>query len=164
MFGFGVGDIQIELNKDHYKLGESVEGVIVLKLKKPLKATRLLATVQVTRHTRRRTSIGVGAKSEVRTSNFLDIPVEIDGEREYGATGDAERFPFSVPLPQERPGQEAVDQLPELAKSVLGAAVKMNMGGSTTYSSKVEARLDIPWAVDLTEEAKLQIDIDDVQF
>jgi hypothetical protein len=148
MFGlFGRGKLKIELPKYNYTPGEVVEGVLKIKLKKPIQANGLFVRLYGEKKTRHYS----GGKTRHRTEKIYDFEQPIDGEKEY--LDHDLTYKFEIKLP------ETLDQntMPE---GTMGQVVKaMNVLSNRTTRIKwfVQARLDIPKAIDMRKNVQINV-------
>lgn len=94
IFGFQKGKIDIKLSKFNYSSGETIEGVVELKLKKPISAKELSITIIGEQKVSQMTHQG----SSSRTTRVFDFKQPLDGEKEYSADQPL-NYPFQIKLP-----------------------------------------------------------------
>jgi hypothetical protein len=152
MLGFGVGKIEIKLSKFNFRPGETIEGVVELKLKKPLKAKELRIEVYGERISR---STGVGVIESGSSGNsrqrIFSFKQPLDGEKEYPATPEPLRYAFKIILPANLSDQK----LPEGTLGTIAKSVDLLAG--TTRSTKwyIEARLRRPMKFDVKKKVQI---------
>lgn len=146
MFGFLKGKIEIKLDRYSFGVGDTIEGDIMLNLKKPLQAREL--------------SIGIFAE-EKRTDNFggkrrtvirriYDFKQPVSGEQEYTTTS---MHHFKINAPASIPDTEA--PLGEAAGNLLKAA-KFLFGARSSIKWFIIARLDVK-GFDVTKKVQISI-------
>ncbi|MBI2530210.1 MAG: hypothetical protein HYW05_03665 [Candidatus Diapherotrites archaeon] len=146
LFNFGIGGIELRLEKYEFAPGEAIKGHVSLKLKKPIKARKLgiaLLGLQETHQLR-------SGPSPRRESNYIfNFEKPLDGEKEY-LQGE---YDFELKIPANvLEGSYGSGALAAVAKTAqfLGGAL-------TNIKWFVEASLDIPMGLDVRK--KIQINI-----
>jgi sporulation-control protein spo0M len=149
--GIGVGKIDILLLKQEYAPGETIHGRLVMKVKEPIEAKRLVVLVEATCERTRLESDGRGGRRQVTsTVTVHKVERELDGKRTY--RDDA--FDFHLPLPGS-------DTKVEMPNGFLGDVAKfINVVSSLQRSPlrwRVHAFLDIPWKANLKAAADIVV-------
>jgi hypothetical protein len=156
MFGFGAGSIDIKVNSFSYKLGDTIEGTVQLKLKGPMKARGVFITLLG--ESRSRTKNPSTHRAEKSKTIEFELKQPLDGEKEYPATSEPMVYPFKLVIPPKLPG---VFPPASAAGGILGgiANVAVSMLGASAHpvSYYLVAKLDVPMAVDVSK--KIQIGI-----
>ncbi len=154
--------INLNLDKQQYISSDKITGSVVLSLREPLKAKKLSVNLIVTKKIKRMSipsvsqgSVGVsGSSSKSRLYSFELI---LDTEKEYA---DGEEYPFEISIPSEAVQKSAGGQ--NSVGGILGGALsilsQISPIGQSVYLYKIEARLDIPWKIDLTSDVDITIE------
>ncbi|MFH1779880.1 MAG: hypothetical protein ABH803_01905 [Candidatus Micrarchaeota archaeon] len=145
VFGLFEGGIELLTDKTSYSLGDTVTGVIRMKLKKPKKAKALELRFwgEVTK-----TSVGFSSGKTSTTQktekiNFVSIPLK--GEQEYFQ--EEVKFEFALPKQNEIP------DLGGIGNAVLGFAKAL----APKPKWFLEACLDVPMSIDISKKIQLNI-------
>src|SRR3989344_5226021 len=156
LFNFGIGGIELKLEKYEFVPGEVIKGHVSLKLKKPIKARQLKIALFGTRETRQHSKVVVfgvrmrsGAGSSYSKDYVFNFEKPLDGEKEY-LQGE---YDFELKIPANvLEGPYGSGALATVAKTAqfLGGAL-------TNIKWFVEASLDIPMGLDVRK--KIQINI-----
>ena len=148
MFGFGKGKIEIQLNKYGFSLGETINGKVSLKLKKPIKARgvniRLVGIRKETRYSDSGKTSG--------SNNIFDFKQPLDGLKEYGV--DEKVYDFKIKIPNN------VLTQPKFGQSTIGTLVGAAQILSGTMSSinwYLIANLDIVSGIDISKKVQINI-------
>ena len=155
MFGFGVGKIELKLPKTSYAGGESIDGTLLLTIKKPVKARGLYARLYA--HQEYREQYISGGKPEMRNVNqqIYSFQQPLDTEKEY-AVCEATPYPFKLVMPpMDNSLSGAPNPLGNLSISVGGFQLGGGAGPVGLPIWEVEGFLDIPFAVDV--KAKVSV-------
>ena len=146
LFNFGIGGIELKLEKYEFAPGEAIKGHVSLKLKKPIKARKVKIALLGLQETHQLRS-GPGPRRE---SNYIfNFEKPLDGEKEY-LQGE---YDFELKIPANvLEGPYGSSALATVAKTAqfLGGAL-------TNIIWFVEASLDIPMGLDVRK--KIQINI-----
>jgi len=151
VFGFLTGKFEVILEKFNYSPGETINGKITFKLKKPTKAKKLKVALIGEKITNRmkRDSQGRTTSSQDKT-HVYNFEMPLDGEKEY-TEGE---YDFQIKIPAN------ILQNVPLPKGAIGDAVKaiqLLSGAQTKISWYVRANLDISMGIDVSK--KIQINI-----
>lgn len=153
LFDFTKGTLSITVDKFDFSLGDFIEGTVSLKLKNKLEAKALTVRLVCEKEYEGRDSKGHIQKTVHR---LFDFAVPLDGEKEYDA--EEKSYHFKIGIPQEKPVDAAVDTaitaMPELLAKMVNAIAASS---KITMYWFLEARLDVPWAVDLTEKVQINV-------
>jgi len=93
IFGFQKGKIDIKLPKFNYSAGETIEGSVVLELKKPISAKELSISI-IAEQTVSQIS---GRRRSSRRTRVFDFKQPLDGEKEYPINQPLS-YPFQIKL------------------------------------------------------------------
>ena len=93
MLGFLKGSIDLQLPKVDYTFGETIEGTLVLRLKKPVKASGLC--VQLVGE-RRQTRL-MGGRRSTRIEKVYDFKFNLDNEKTFAAGEQSYSFTLKLP-------------------------------------------------------------------
>ncbi len=149
---FSKGNIDIAVPKTNFETDEVISGIATLEMKKRSKAKDLtISLIGEQRVTERR-----GTNRSTRTVRIYDFEQQLGGEQEYEGSGT---YTFEIKIPKDVLGQQP--QMPQL-DGALGTALNIaqsltGMGATKRTSWYLLARLDIPWAVDITEKVQITI-------
>lgn len=147
MFSFGKGTIEIQISKYDYVPGETIQGTVLLKLKKPIKAKGLFIEF----YGERKAYHFTGKRRTTRTIKVFDFKQPLDGEKEYSTTEQTYRFSIKIPRDVASSSQEGV------AGTLMRATQLLTQTMQTNTRWYLTAYLDIPWAFDVSK--KIQINI-----
>lgn len=156
MFGlFGLGKITLHLPRYQYSPGEIIDGGISLKLKKPTKARGLYIILYGEQKTTRSTYRNGHYSRSTYWERIFEFKLPLDGEKEY--TSSPLEYNFKINIPKNI--LQNASKMPEMG-GITGTLVKVASAMSGRYRDirwYVEARLDVPWAVDVKKKAQLNI-------
>jgi len=146
MFGFGKGNVDIQLSKYSFSPGETMQGTIILKLNKPIKAKgfniRLVCERKMTKLS--------ASKMDTRIVKVFDFKQPLDKEKEYPA--QELRYDFSIAIPR--------DSSSGLPKGVIGSIVgvaKFLSRESSSFNWYLLAALDIPMGFDVSKKVQINV-------
>jgi len=150
--GIGVGDIDLQLTKHSFKLGDEVHGRLTLRLKDPVDGKRLVVGVRATQERERTRRAHDGSRERVtETVDVHKFEMELDGKRRY----QGEAYDVHLPLPAD--GAPRVDEiggtLGELARAV--SAVIQATRAPVNWS--VYAFLEIPWKANVKKSVPIVV-------
>lgn len=149
MFGFGKGKIEIQLNNYNYSPGDTIEGTVVLSLKKPLIGNELSITIigekKVTQIT--------GSSSMSRTIQIFNFKQPLDGQKEYPAGEQPLVYPFRIKIPANMQTQQ---QMPEGTLGTVLKAAQMFSGANSRVMWYLIARLDVK-GLDVTHKVQINV-------
>lgn len=141
VFGIGLGEFHLVMDRTDYSAGESAKGIIRFTLKKPQKGKRLAVGVRATQKVTTRVQKPDGKTStKKKTEKLHDFSYDLDGAKEY-TQGE---YPFELYLPPE-----IFDNAPSLPDNVLGdiGRIVSHFGAvqRSAIAWEVWAKLYIPW-------------------
>jgi len=146
IFGFGKGKIEVILEKYNYSRGEIIEGKIILKLKKPIRAKKLKVGLRGEKITRE-----IGEKRPEQKKTFIfNFEMPLDKEKEY-FKGE---YNFEIRIPKN------VLQNVLAPKSAIGSVLKgiqILSGRETRVNWYIIAYLDIPSGFDISKKVQINI-------
>jgi hypothetical protein len=146
------GKIIINLSKYQFSPGDTIEGTVVLKLKKSVESKGLKVGLSgQQRNTRYGRSSSGGVSRSSRTGSLFNFQQPLDGEKTYPA-GEKE-YPFKIKIPKDLLASRV------LGNDALGTAIKgvqLLSGNVTSVYWYVEAYLDIA-GLDLRKEVQVNI-------
>ena len=122
MFGFLKGKIDLKLTRYQFVPGDTIEGTLVLKLRKPVQGR----AVEIGLYGTQKTSGGLGTRRSTSWEKVFDFKQPLDGEKEY-PPGQELVYQFSLKIPQDL-------QIPQLPSSTLGTAIKTIQTLTGTHS------------------------------
>ena len=147
MFGFGKGNIEIQLEKYNFSPGETINGNIFLKVKKQEKAKavtiRLIGEQRTSKFSTTPNKI-----SRARTQYIYDFKQPLDGEKEYSGEYN---YNFKIKIPQN---------ILNSVNSTLGAimgSMQILTGQSSQIKWYLVASLEIPWGIDISKKVQINI-------
>ncbi|MCX6798902.1 MAG: hypothetical protein NTW59_02270 [Candidatus Diapherotrites archaeon] len=149
VFGLFEGSIELRLNKTNFFFGETIEGTLALKLKKPKDARQLRVSIVAERETTQYS----GGKRSTRIDTIFKSDNVVDGEKTYLPPGG--EYPFKVQLP----ASSAIPQAPQF-ESAVGTAIKVVQALSmqnTRMKWFVDASLDIPKGIDINKKVQITV-------
>lgn len=156
-FAIGVGSLRIELDEKVYTLGQRVRGSVILDLKEPTPAKRLVVVVEATRKHRRSVSDGRGGTTmQTETESLYRFEQVLDHETEYTSGSHS----FLLPLPKAEPTFEPPSGALGDAVRVIAAVQRIASAVSpkTAFVEwRVRAALERPWKVDLKADADIAV-------
>ena len=147
---FGRGKVNVTVQRTHYAPGDTISGVVVLSLKKPIKAREAsiaLIGEQITTQTR----MGMGSgqtsmRTEQQRRRVYDFKQQLDGEKEYGL---GQEYGFEIKIPADI--LSVSPQIPQV-EGKLGQALKVAQTAAAMTgripSQRIKwyllAKLDVP--------------------
>jgi hypothetical protein len=156
MFG---NDIEIRLDKYQFTLDDTINGVVILKLAKTVRAKGLFVSL-VVREKSSQMNIGREGMKVTKSDSTnvvfrFDLPLDI--EREYSNGGE---YPFSIQIPQEAwpTGVQGMQNDGGIIGKGIGLLANFSPFGNKTRIYKVEAHLDIPWGMDIRESVNITLE------
>jgi len=150
MFGFGKGKIDIKIPKFNFKEGETIEGEVILEIKKATKAKGVkigLLGIETTR------TSSFGARSRSRTNILFNFEQPLDGEKEYFPSGP-QTYKFKIDIPT------GLDKKLDLENEGLNKAMEfasMFSGRSKSVKWLLKAKLDVPMGFDVSKDLQINI-------
>lgn len=155
VFGFGEGKIELILDKSVAQYGDTINGRLILDLKKPKAARQLRVRISAEKVQGGGTRIGPGSVSHSsgQKSTLYQNDTILDGEKEY-AQGKKE-YTFQIQVPNQ-------DVMPMQAKMPGGAlgqaigAASMLTGMGARINWFVTASLDMP-GMDISKKVQLSV-------
>jgi len=151
MFGFGVGKIDVKLNKFNFKPGDTIEGTVSLTIKKNSKANGVKVAFVGTETSSYR---GANGRNQTSTKTICNVEQELDSEREYEATQMPRDYPFKIVIPSDAlrgtsTGNQTADQ-------VVGVFNMLSKSRKRTKWS-IKTKLDIPMGLDVAKEIQINL-------
>ena len=148
MFGFGKGNLEIQINKLNFSPGETIDGNVLLKLNKPVKAKELSIRFYGDERVPRMTHKG---RPSTKTIIVYEFKQSLDGEKKYPANEEL-IYPFKIKIPPNVPRQtaphDAIGTVLQTAQLLSGAR------GVCWY---LVSNLNIPWAFDIDKKVQITI-------
>ncbi len=150
--GFGKGKIEILVDKYNFSPGDTINGKVVLKLKKPQKAKSLKIVFIGEKTTYETEYTNNHPRSSTHTHRIYDFTQPLDGEKEYSTTETTYNFKIKISTNiLERSIQES-----PLANTII-KSLQILSNQNAQISWYLIAFLEIPLGIDVTK--KLQINI-----
>jgi hypothetical protein len=138
--GIGVGSIELRTARSTYRLGQTIHGVVSLRLEEPTAASGLMVALRATR----RRLVHAGQGSSYQDEVVHEFSVGLGGEETY----ESGEHPFAIELPRE------LDMRSE-AGGVFGQAVAAARAFKSMTEAKLRWRLVvtlvIPWKRNLSK-------------
>jgi len=159
MFGFGVGKIELKVPKNAYAPGETIEGTLLLTVKKPVKARGLFITLFADQEFREQYVSGGKPDTRIIRRKIYNFQQQLDTEKEY-PVAETTSYPFSVAMPPEAgaPQTAAVNPMGGFLTVSLGA---LQIGGGSGPIGlpqwALEGYLDLPYALDVKATVALGV-------
>jgi hypothetical protein len=149
MFGFGVGKIELNLAKTAFAGGETIEGTLLLTVKKPVKAKGLFVKLYATQLFQEQfNSMGKPEMREVKKTIY-NFQESLDTEKEYPVC-DAKPYPFKLVMPpMDNSTPRITNPLGNLSIAFNGFQIGGGAGPCGLPMWGVEGFLDIPMAFDV---------------
>lgn len=142
---FGTGAIRLELQKTMYTAGESVEGILLLNIIRPVSARGLFAILSAQQQFFRRGNPDGKSGLRMVVREVYHYQQQLDGEKEYEKTREPAAYPFRLILPP------VTGSLQETFNAASGSAAITggirSMDGSVPFGPpdwSVEGYLDLP--------------------
>ncbi|MEZ4454385.1 MAG: hypothetical protein R3B09_33345 [Nannocystaceae bacterium] len=145
--GIGVGSIDLRTARTTYGLGQTIRGVVGLRLEEPVAARRLIVTLRATRSRSVRSS-GQGPTTE--TEVVHDFSIELAGEETY----ESGEHDFTLDLPWQIESKVDVGGFLGDALKMARAVQSMNAG---RLRWRLTATLEIPWRRNLSKSIDLNV-------
>lgn len=161
VLGLGKGSIEVFLSKYSYLPGETIEGKINVKLKKPIHARGLKVELTGEQTLTTRSGGGIlasGTSRETRTekSQIYHFEIPLDGEKDYYE----EEYAFQIKIPDDLKNVALGHvNLPECTVGTVLKTIQAFSGTSqnVAVSWHVRAYLDIPRSLDVSKKASVTI-------
>ncbi len=160
MFGLfgGKRRIELKLDKLNYAPGEIIKGIVILDIDKPVKAKKLVVTFYGYRERKTAAYVGFNSSDRRRAEYERQIvytyELPLDGEKEY--CGHAE-YAFEIGIPADLKNQLNM----QLGNDLFGTMAKAAMFMSGTFYTPikwfVEAKLDVPFGIDVRKTMQISI-------
>jgi hypothetical protein len=144
--GLGRGQVKLELDQTKAAPGGTITGRLVLELKAPVEAKRLV--VALTAH-QRIVNVNREGPSQANVYNF---EIELGGATTYGS----QTLPFEITIPPD-----ALDLKASPPKTPLGDVVRSVAAAVSPTAGPIEwqvaARMEIPWGRNLTDDVDIVV-------
>lgn len=142
-FGIGRGKLQLQLPQTSFMSGQTIQGNIVLNLKKPIDSnyTEVVLIAQ-----ERRTSVGRDGHRDTDTVTVFENRVRLAEAKRFEA--GTLQLPFSIPIPADISGPQLQNQTLQKVAAVANA-LGGRFGGRRILKWYVSARIDVPKAIDM---------------
>ena len=148
MFGFGQKQIDIILEKLNFSRGETIRGRVVLNLKNSTRAKALKVGLIGEKTVRGERFVSGRKRTTRRKVTFFNFEMPLDGEKEY-LQGE---YTFEMKVPADAAQQSFPSGL---AGNVLKTI--SILGGESSITWYVIAKLDIPMRFDVDTRVKINI-------
>jgi len=148
MLGLGDGKVEIQLNKFNFSPGETIQGKVLLKLNKILKAKELNIELFGEKKTRTISSRGAG---NTRTIKVYSFRLPLDVEKDY-PSGE-KLYNFSIKIPSDILDQQ---KLPEGTVGTIIKAIQIFSGGER-ISWYLQATLQRPLSIDINRKVQINV-------
>ncbi len=150
VFGLGKGKIDLTLSKQNFMPGETITGNLILKLKKPILAKKLVVNLIGKKHVTQRMSGRRGVSTNRRSITIYEFELALGKEKEYLK----EQHPFEIKIPAN------ILQGKQKSEGAMGKAIealKFLSGGNERIEWYVEAVLDIPKSLDVNKKVDITL-------
>lgn len=154
--------INLVLEKQQFSVSDKITGRVVLMLDEPTKAEKLSVKLIVTEKIKKMAmptlnsnTVSVGNSSGTTQAYSFDL--QLASEKEFT---NGEEYPFEMSIPAEalpRSLQAVTGSMGGFLGGAIGILSQLSPLGQTTYLYKIEARLDVPWGLDVTASADITI-------
>ena len=153
-FEFLRGKIDLILVKFRFSPGESIEGKVLIDLKKPIKARQLKIGFYGLKIFTERVQTQKGTETRTRKEFIHKFEMPLDGEKEYFK---GEYF-FEIKIPEDIQVEPKMPKEGILSILFKGAKVLSEAAGITSRTEwYLEATLEIPMAFDMKKRMKINI-------
>lgn len=142
---FGKGKIEIQLTNYNYAPGSTVEGIIIMNLKKPLEAKEL--TIRL--YAEQKVTPAFGNNRSQSYRKIFDFKQPVDGPKVYPANQEL-RYPFKITVPAN------TASMPGGAFGGFLKSVQMLSGSMTSVKWYLQARLDVK-GFDITKKVQINV-------
>lgn len=154
--GIGVGDIAITMKQFQYQAGETIQGIVSLKLRRPTPARALRVGLRGSqRVVRLRVQPSGGSAYEPRKDSVFDFTFPLEGPGEFTSG----HFPFEIDVPTAKALKEGLRApdgvIGDLARAVAFVATPARF----PMRWQVVAYLDMPWKLNLSTAVDVSIDM-----
>ena len=145
---FESDEMALKLEKDYFKPGDTIKGIINLSLKKPIRARKLnVALIGKVKTT---------YQDQTKDETVYEYILELDGQKEY----QIQQYPFEIKIQQDileakSPGQELAMGLRN-ALGVIGSFID-EVAPLPKPRWFVKANLDIPLNIDINKTQDIVI-------
>lgn len=151
MFGIGVGKMEMKIPKTSFTSGEEIEGTLYLTVNKPVKANGVFIRLYAEQE---RQEYNEKGEQERHRVTIYDSPVQLEGAKEYGKTGEPLVYPFKVKVPPlfllNMPSHETIG----LGIGPLKIGIPRSLGLPRWY---LQGYLDLPFAFDVKTSTELTL-------
>ena len=155
IFEFLRGKIDIVLEKFDFSPGETINGKVVINLKKPIKAKGLKIGFYGIKIIKEKVTSERGTPTtRTRKEIIHKFEIPLGGEKEY-LKGE---YPFEIKIPENIPAQPKIPKEGILSVLIKGTKVLSEaMGVSFRIQWYLEATLEIPMAFDMKKKIFINI-------
>lgn len=145
--GLGVGKLDLHLARHDFEAGDWLNGLILLHLKEPVQAKRLVALLTATqrRRERRRDSDG-NERMVTTTTTVFETEVEVAGEGTY-KRGETYEFEMRVPHVDVPPEFAGIAQVARMIRGQPPAPLQWT----------VKAVLEQPWKFNVKKAVSIRV-------
>ena len=154
IFGFLRGRIDVFLEKYNFSVGETIEGKVLIDLKKPIKAKQLKIGFYGLKIFTERVQTQKGTETRTRKEFIHKFEMPLDGEKEYlkGEYFFEIKIPENIQVEPKKPKEGIFSIL------LKGAQVLSEAAGITSRTKwYLEATLEIPMAFDIKKKVSINI-------
>ncbi len=144
MFGwFKKGDVMIEIPSNTYSYGDTVEGNVTLKLKKPLDARGFKVRI----YAKRRTKSMKPGNNRTEYTNVFDSVQILDSNKNFGT--EEKTYSFKIKLPKNFVHNQVTSSIIK--------SVQLLSGNTERTYWYLQAYLDIPMGIDVSTTIPLNV-------
>jgi len=151
--GFGKGKIEIQIDKYNFSPGNVLNGKVLLKLKKPIKAKSLkiaLKGEKTTYETEYRDNRPTTSKN---ITSIFDFTQPLDTEKEYPTTETD--YNFKIKIPKNILSQSTLPENP--IANTIAKSLQILSNQDTKIGWYLIAFLEIPWGIDVSKKVQINI-------
>jgi hypothetical protein len=149
VLGFGKGKIEIKLNKLQFSPGETVSGIVHIRMKNPTRAKALKVSLVGEKKVRSTRMTSKGMSSSGGKSYIFNFEMPLAGEGNYSAHD----VPFNIKIPENvLQGNEMKGFAGDILKGL-----QYLSGTSSSISWYVKAWLDIPKGFDVSKKVQVNV-------
>ncbi|MDO8428606.1 MAG: hypothetical protein Q7S92_05335 [Candidatus Diapherotrites archaeon] len=150
MFGLGDTKIEIQLDKFNFKPGETIEGTVSLKAKKPVKAKG----INITFFGEKRVSSMSAGRSSSSVRRVFEFKQPLDGEKEYVSGENPLVYPFKIVIPSDLLNTQ---KAPEGNMGAVLQGIQFLTGNAGPTNWYLQANLDISMGLDVTKKVQINL-------
>ena len=157
VFGLFEGSIELRPDKINFMFGETAEGTLALKLKKPKDARQLLVSIVAERETTRHTTSSRGGTTrQTYTETLFKADNVIDGKKTYMPPASEYRFKIQLPDRNVIPQGPQQVQGSGLVNTLVNTAIAVSAANQKPVKWYLKAALDAP-GIDISKKVQISV-------